>query len=55
MIMTCSCQHAAQDMYHGKGYRVHNIAGKGTKIRCTVCGNEKPLTAKQTKEIRETK
>lgn len=32
-----NCQHLFQDAQY-KGMRLHNIAGGGTKKRCTVCG-----------------
>lgn len=39
MILTCICQHPAQDTLHGKQRRVHNRTKNG--YRCTVCAVEK--------------
>ena len=48
MILPCNCSHAAQDTFHGKGKRVHNMTK--TTARCTVCGNEKGLSSQQIKD-----
>lgn len=45
-VMSCKCQHEAQDAIHGKGFRVHNsTVKKATQDsivwRCTVCGSER--------------
>ena len=43
MILTCSCDHAAQDRIHGQGRRVHNFTKDGSggiMWRCTVCEKE---------------
>ena len=37
MILKCTCVHEAQDEFHGKWKRVHNLMGKGAEARCTVC------------------
>lgn len=42
MILKCTCIHPAQDKFHGKGRRVHNLMAKG-KYRCTVCTNEREV------------
>jgi hypothetical protein len=49
MVLPCTCQHAAQDQFHGKGNRVHNWAKKNGGWRCTVCKSVKPATAEQKK------
>ncbi|MEW6482869.1 MAG: hypothetical protein AB1397_07765 [bacterium] len=43
MIKQCNCENNFQDERYGKGMRVFNTAGKGTKLRCTVCGREIPM------------
>lgn len=48
MILVCDCKHEAQDMYHGRNRRVHNITK--TTARCTVCGKEKGLSKEQVKD-----
>jgi hypothetical protein len=48
MIMTCSCQHEAQDKLNGKGRRVYNECK--SVARCTVCKKEVSLTSQQIKE-----
>ena len=45
-ILSCDCQHAAQDRLHGSGKRVHNLATKKSNKdsatwRCTVCRAER--------------
>lgn len=40
-VLLCDCKHPAQDKLHGAGKRVHNLANKSGKWRCTVCKNEK--------------
>lgn len=41
-VMSCTCQHQAQDALYGKGRRLHNLCGKQQdKYRCTVCKREK--------------
>lgn len=44
-VYKCSCEHAAQDSIHGKGYRVFNRRQNPKFLvptyRCTVCGREK--------------
>jgi len=43
-ILKCSCEHVAQDEFHGSGRRVHNagtVKEDGRRVyRCTVCGRE---------------
>ena len=42
MINKCNCHSPYQDKRYGKGMRVFNQKGKGSKVggvaRCTVCG-----------------
>jgi len=45
-IYGCNCSHEFQDKRYGKGQRVHSEAGKGTKLRCTVCSKEKTILVK---------
>ena len=42
MIRKCSCEHPAQDAFHGKGNRVHTRKSekKGGAFECTVCGGD---------------
>lgn len=40
-VLPCDCKHPAQDKLHGSGKRVHNLANKSGKYRCTVCKSEK--------------
>ncbi len=47
MILKCTCFHPAQDKFHGKGKRVHNVMTRttsGLKFRCTVCKTEREAT-----------
>lgn len=38
MIMKCTCQHEAQDKFHGPGNRIMNPTAKDSiRVRCTVC------------------
>ena len=37
-IAPCNCSHNAQDEFHGKQNRVHNLGIKNEEWRCTVCG-----------------
>lgn len=42
-IFACNCVSEFQDQVYGKGYRLFNPKGKGSKVdgyRCTVCGRE---------------
>lgn len=41
VVAACAkgCKHAYQDATYGVGRRLFNIAGLGSKIRCTVCGD----------------
>jgi hypothetical protein len=54
-IIKCNCKHEFQDKKYGNGMRVHNYALKlrsnGGKpgYRCTICKNEKPLSASEIK------
>ena len=36
-ILKCTCNHKDQDKLYGKGKRLHNVSGDGTKAFCTVC------------------
>lgn len=43
MILSCTCDHAVQDAWYGKGNRVHNPSAKRKEasqpwLHCTVCG-----------------
>lgn len=47
-MVSCTCQHAAQDEMHGKGIRVATPVNTQQKknlfvVRCTVCGREHSL------------
>jgi hypothetical protein len=53
MIFPCTCTHSAQDYFHGKGRRVHNLCKHETAARCTVCKNEKSLGKEQIKDAKE--
>lgn len=53
MILSCSCSNQAQDSFHGKGRRVHNVCKGDSKARCTVCKSEKPLSAQQIKDLKK--
>lgn len=46
MILPCTCIHPAQDAFHGKGNRVHNLLKKPA-ARCTVCKQEKAIKNEQ--------
>lgn len=43
VVAACVCTHTFQDKQYGAGRRLHNICGKGTKRRCTVCSKEAVL------------
>ncbi len=43
LVAVCTCAHKFQDKEYGSGRRLHNISGKGTKRRCTVCSKETGL------------
>ena len=45
MIRKCSCEHPAQDAFHGKGNRVHTTDAKGNH-HCTVCGGPARMFAR---------
>jgi hypothetical protein len=50
MILKCSCQHKAQDKFHGTGKRVHKEAkdvSGGVKWRCTVCLKEQSVSQRK--------
>ena len=55
-ILRCNCIHQFQDIEHGKGMRVHNIApktnGGAGGWRCTVCSNVKALGVVKPEEKR---
>lgn len=36
VVAPCTCTHADQDAFHGKGYRVFNVGSQ--QRTCTVCG-----------------
>jgi len=40
VVASCTCVHAFQDKQYGTNRRLHNLCGKGTKRRCTVCRKE---------------
>lgn len=48
-VHSCSCSHEFQDKKYGRGQRLHNEAGKDSKLRCTVCGNEKSYQSSKPK------
>lgn len=48
MILPCTCNHADQDRFHGKGRRVYN-EGK-TLARCSVCSKTVTLSSQQIKD-----
>ena len=41
MVTFCPCKHSYQDERYGPLQRVHTVGQK--EIRCTACGNGKPL------------
>ena len=49
MIKQCTCVSPDQDRMHGRGNRVMNEAGKGTKWRCTVCKKEYSISSSDTR------
>ena len=53
MIRKCSCEHPAQDAFHGKGNRVHTRKSekKGGAFECTVCGGD-PIKRKMQSHAR---
>ena len=55
MILPCQCTHSAQDYFHGKGRRVHNLCKHDTAARCTVCKKEVSLGKEQIKDAKEKK
>lgn len=53
-ILSCVCDHPAQDRLHGRGFRVFNHApGKGginpNRFRCTVCNQSREHYEKDSK------
>lgn len=43
IVARCDCKHTFQDKEYGAGLRLHNIAVKSQKRRCTVCSKETAL------------
>lgn len=40
-VLSCVCDHIAQDKLYGAKKRLHNLCHGGVKARCTVCSREK--------------